>query len=88
MDEEYEKEATEDFFMAKEFAGELLEDFSEVGMQMGPAICGALTEILIFLFRHSPDTATATTILQTGLDNATSNIENTLSGHFSSLTVH
>ena len=83
------EEAVEDFFTAAECAYDLLQEFEEMGLSQGPALGGALTQIISYLLAYAPDTHTAMGMLSSCISNATvSGTTNIVITHPTSDKVH
>ena len=78
----------EDFFYACERTAEMLKEFSARGLQIGPALGGALTQIIAHLLTVSPDTTAAMQLLSSCIDNATLNVQNSAATHHGSNEIH
>ena len=61
LSDEQAEQAKEDFFYACDCTAEMLEEFAAQGLHTGPALGGALTQIIAHLILVSPDTAAAIT---------------------------
>ena len=88
LSDEEAEQAKEDFFYACDCTAEMLEGFAEEGLHAGPAIGGALTQIIAHLIQVSPDTSAAMQLLSSCITNATMNIETKHQTHPSSDQVH
>lgn len=81
-------EMAEDFYTAAECTYELIEEFEEMGLSTGPAIGGALTQLLSYLIATAPDSQTAMGLLSSCITNATLHSDNTLTTHPGSDEIH
>ena len=70
------EQAKHDFFYAADAVGDLLEEFEELELAKGPAIGGALTQLIAYLIICSPDTSAAMGLLSTCISNATNIVPN------------
>lgn len=82
------EEVKEDFLTAVDCMQELLEEFDAMGLGKGPAIGGALTQLLAHLFAVSPDTQTAMGILASGIANASFHTETSIITHPTNDEIH
>ena len=82
------EQAKDDFLTAAECTQELLEEFDAMGLGKGPALGGALTQIITHLIAVSPDTQTAMGMLSSCISNATFYTETTIITHPSSEEIH
>jgi len=82
------EQCKEDFFYACDCTAELLEEFSARGLQIGPALGGALTQIIAHLIMVSPDTTAAMELLSSCINNATLNVQNATATHHGSNEIH
>ena len=82
------EEAKEDFMTAAECTLDLLEEFDAMGLGKGPALGGALTQILTHLIAVSPDTQTAMGMLSSCISNAAFYSDNTIITHPSNDEIH
>lgn len=81
-------EMSEDFFTAAEYTYELLQEFQEMGLHQGPALGGAMTQILSYLLAASPDTKTAMAVLSSCIANAASSNKTIVTTHPASPEIH
>lgn len=65
-----EETAKHDFFEAAECTADLLAEFDQRGLEKGPALGGALTQIITHLIAVSPDTPSAMGLLSSCITNA------------------
>lgn len=72
-----EEKVKEDFFQASDLTAELIEEFDNLGLDIGPAIGGALTQMIAHLIATAPDANTAMGMLSSCMSNATLNAETT-----------
>tara|TARA_B110000879_G_scaffold211737_1_gene305377 strand:+ start:205 stop:498 length:294 start_codon:yes stop_codon:yes gene_type:complete len=70
-----EEQARKDFYTAAELAAEMLEEFNTMGLAQGPAIGGALTQLMTQLLIMSPDTSSAIGLLSSCMSNAAAHAE-------------
>ena len=70
-----EESAHHDFFDACDMTVELLNEFEARGMMKGPAMGGAMTQMLSHLIDISPDPRTVSEIIASCLSNAAYNAE-------------
>ena len=82
------EEAKEDFLTAAECTLDLLEEFDAMGLGKGPAIGGALTQILTHLMAVSPDTQTAMGMLSSCISNAAFHVDKCGVTHKGSDNIH
>ena len=73
-----EEEARHDFFDACDMTIELLNEFEARGMLKGPAMGGAMTQLLSHLIDISPDPRTVSEIIASCLSNAAYNAESAI----------
>jgi len=83
-----EEKAKTDFFDACDLTTDLIYEFDSLGLDAGPAIGGALTQLLSYLMAVSPDTPTAMNMLSSCLSNAAYNIEDCQQTHEGNDLVH
>ena len=76
--EDEDKKAETDFYTAADLAGEMLEEFSARNLQTGPAISGALTQLISQLLVVSPDTPAAIGLLSSCMTNAAAHAHDAL----------
>lgn len=67
--------ARDHFFEAAECTAELLMEFEAMGLEKGPALGGALTQIITHLIAVSPDTPSAMGLLSSCIGNAAQHAE-------------
>lgn len=67
--------AEEDFFYALQSTKELIDEFNENGLELGPALCGTLTSALAQLIRIAPDKTSSMKLLSSCLHNAILEVE-------------
>jgi|TARA_R110000822_G_scaffold78474_2_gene188004 hypothetical protein len=77
-----EEQARKDFQTAADIAAEMLEEFDTMGLAQGPAIGGALTQLITQLIIVSPDTPSAIGLLSSCMTNAAAHAEESLIGYF------
>ena len=65
-----------------------MEEFDAMGLGKGPALGGALTQILTHLIAVSPDTQTAMGLLSSCISNAAFHSETTIITHPCSDEIH
>ena len=82
------EQAKDDFLTAADCTQELLEEFDAMGLGKGPALGGALTQILTHLIAVSPDTQTAMGLLSSCISNAAFHTETTIITHPYSDEIH
>ena len=82
------EKAENDFFDACDLTSDLIKEFDTLGLDAGPAIGGALTQLLSYLMAVSPDTPTAMNMLSSCLSNAAYNIEDRQQTHEGNDLVH
>jgi len=82
-----DERSQEDFFHAVDCTAELLEEFDAIGLEKGPALGGALTQIIAHLIAISPDTASAMGMLSSCISNAALNVERGVS-HEGNSNIH
>jgi hypothetical protein len=70
-----EQIARDHFFEAAECTTELLMEFEAMGLEKGPALGGALTQIITHLIAVSPDTPSAMGLLSSCIGNAAQHAE-------------
>ncbi len=70
-----EEQAQKDFHTAADLAVEMLEEFNAMGLIQGPAIGGALTQLITQLLIVSPDTPSAIGLLSSCMTNAAAHAE-------------
>jgi len=88
LSDEEAEQAKEDFFYACECAAEMLEDFAAMGLCTGPALGGALTQLIANLIAISPDKEAAMQMLSACIHNATINVSDKRSTHYPSSEIH
>jgi len=70
-----EEIAKDHFFDAAECTADLLAEFDQRGLEKGPALGGALTQIITHLIAVSPDTPSAMGLLSSCIANAAQHAE-------------
>ena len=70
-----EEIAKDHFFDAAENTADLLAEFDQRGLEKGPALGGALTQIITHLIAVSPDTPSAMGLLSSCIANAAQHAE-------------
>ena len=70
-----EEMAKDHFFEAAEQIADLLAEFDQRGLEKGPALGGALTQIITHLIAVSPDTPSAMGLLSSCIANAAQHAE-------------
>lgn len=70
-----EEMAKDHFFEAAEQTADLLAEFDQRGLEKGPALGGALTQIITHLIAVSPDTPSAMGLLSSCIANAAQHAE-------------
>ena len=70
-----EEMAKDHFFEAAEETADLLAEFDQRGLEKGPALGGALTQIITHLIAVSPDTPSAMGLLSSCIANAAQHAE-------------
>ena len=70
-----EEIAKDHFFDAAECTADMLADFDQRGLEKGPALGGALTQIITHLIAVSPDTPSAMGLLSSCIANAAQHAE-------------
>ena len=83
-----DEQAQEDFFHAVDCTAELLQEFDTMGLEKGPAIGGALTQIIAHLIAISPDTASAMGMLSSCISNAAFHVDKCGVTHKGSDNIH
>ena len=83
-----DEQEQEDFFHAVDCTVELLQKFDSMGLEKGPALGGALTQIIAHLIAISPDTASAMEMLSSCIANATLTLNTDKSTHPTSHEIH
>jgi len=73
-----EEQAKDHFFHAADCTAELLAEFDAMGLDKGPALGGALTQIITHLIAVSPDTPSAMGLLSSCITNAAQHSEATI----------
>jgi len=81
LSDEEAEQAKEDFFCACECAAEMLENFAAMGLYTGPALGGALTELIANLLEVSPDKESAMQMLSACIHNASVNVADKRANH-------
>ena len=72
-----EEQARADFAEAADCTADLLMQFDEMGLDKGPALGGALTQIIHHLITVSPDTTSALGLLSSCIQNAACTADST-----------
>lgn len=75
------EKAENDFFDACDLTSDLIKEFDTLGLDAGPAIGGALTQLLSYLMAVSPDTPTAMNMLSSCLSNASLHVDECMQTH-------
>jgi hypothetical protein len=70
-----EEIAKDHFFEAAKCTADMLADFDQRGLEKGPALGGALTQIITYLIAVSPDTPSAMGLLSSCITNAAQHAE-------------
>lgn len=83
-----DEKSKEDFFVAADYTAELLSEFDAMGLEKGPALGGALTQIIAHLIAVSPDTPSAMVMLSSCISNAAFHQDNCTVTHPGSNNVH
>jgi hypothetical protein len=83
-----EDKIKDDFFDACDMTADLLIEFDRLGLERGPALGGALTQILSYLMAVSPDKTSAMTMLSSCLSNAAINHDERQQTHESNELLH
>lgn len=88
LSDEDAEQAKDDFFYACECAAEMIQDFAAQGLYTGPALGGALTQLIANLLEISESQESAMQMLSACIHNASANISDKKATHFTSPEIH
>ena len=86
--DEYAEQAKEDFLYACDCTAEMLEEFAAEGLHTGPALGGALTQLIANLLEISPNQDAAMQMISSCIANASIKLTTKQQTHCSTDQVH